>query len=184
MKEYEVKIPVKDLEEVEEVLKGRGWSVIGHFREVDHYIDLRRCVGIPAERIAFRVRERCDLASGRCAGEVTYKGEPIESDVKAREEVSVGVDDPGKLAEVFLRLGFELYRVSKVRKVMDSGGDVRIYLDEVEGLGRFIEVEMMNPPSKEEYFRRLNEVKEMLGLAGEENITLSYLELSLRRLKK
>ncbi len=184
MKEYEVKIPVDDLSKVEERLKQLGWKLIDEVFESDHYIDFRECVGIPADKIAFRIRIKKNLITGDVKGEVTYKGEVLETGVKAREELTAIVKDPEELVRMFVRLGFRIYALKKKRSVYEREGKVKVYLDDVEGLGKFVEVEVMDPASKEKFMKLLDSVKSELGLEGKPNITTPYLDMLLESVRK
>ncbi|MEM4968046.1 MAG: CYTH domain-containing protein, partial [Zestosphaera sp.] len=81
--------------------------------------------------------------------------------------------------------GFPIITIKKKRRVYSATGNkARIYLDEVEGLGNYVEVEVVNPESREEYLSILNKVKSELGLSKEENIIKSYLELRMGARKR
>ena len=60
---------------------------------------------------------------------------------------------------------------------------MRICVDTVKGLGKFIEVEIMNPPSKDYFTSSLNDILAKLSLKGKEIIVKSYLEMLLGRWK-
>ncbi|MCD6323932.1 MAG: class IV adenylate cyclase [Desulfurococcales archaeon] len=181
--EYEVKIPVDDLTPIKEKLVATGWELLEEVVEVDRYVDMRGCVNVP-EDTAFRVRKKIS-SSGAVKGEVTYKGPRLEGDVKAREEINVEVKDPDALAEAFLRLGFRVYTLKKVRQVYSKEKHpAKIYVDEVDGLGKFVEVEVMDPGSLEKFREVLNEVKEELGLQGRPEVIKPYLDMYLEEMRK
>lgn len=184
MKEYEVKIPVDDLGEVRERLEKQGWKLLSEVIEKDYYVDFRECVGVPAGKIAFRIRLKKDMLAGTVRGEVTYKGEQLEEGVKAREELTVSVSDPETLVRIFTKMGFRIYSLAKTRSVYGRGGKVKVYLDDVKGLGKFVEVEVMNPESKEDFMRELESVKAELGLENKPNITTPYLNMLLEGREK
>jgi adenylate cyclase class 2 len=82
---------------------------------------------------------------------VTYKGVKLAGPTKTREEIEIGFEPgPGRFEEMiglYLRLGFgEVARIKKRRepfRVAVDGRPVEVVLDEVEGLGRFVEVEAL-----------------------------------------
>ena len=183
--EYEVKIPVNDLESVRKSLKNLGYELARRVEEIDHYVDLSPCVGVRTDEIAFRIRFVRNLINGEVFGEVTYKGPPLEEGVKARVEISSKVKDPESLVKAYTLMGFRLYRLRKVREVYSRSEErATLYLDEVEGLGKFIEVEVMNPESKESYLKELRRVKEKLGLSEKPELVTPYLTMLLEGLEK
>lgn len=178
--EYEVKIRVSDLRSIEEKLVSSGWVLEDVLLEEDRYVDLTHCVGSPARQIALRVRIKKSLVRNTSATELTFKGALVEEGVKAREEITTTLEDPEKITRILLLSGFPIITVRKKRRIYSTvGNKVKIYLDEVEGLGNYVEVELINPESREEYLRILNKIKDELGLSREENIIKSYLELKM-----
>lgn len=161
-----------------------GWVLEDLLLEEDRYVDLTHCVGSPARQIALRVRIKKSLTRNTSTAELTFKGALIEKEVKAREEITTTLEDPEKITRMLLLSGFPIITVKKKRKIYSTTADrVKIYLDEVEGLGNYVEVEVINPESKEEYLKILNKIKEELGLSREENIVKSYLELRMEARK-
>ena len=184
-KEYEVKIKVGDFRELEEKLVSSGWVLEDIFLEEDRYVDLTHCVGSPARQIALRVRIKKSLTKNTSLTELTFKGALIEEGIKAREEITIALEEPEKITKIFLLSGFPIVTIRKKRKVYSATGNkAKIFLDEVEGLGNYIEIELVNPESREEYVRVLNEIKKELGLSNEENIIKSYLELRMEARRK
>ena len=171
---------VEDLESVERKLLSSGWRLEDVVVEEDRYVDLTHCAGSPARQIALRVRLRKSLTKNTSTSELTFKGALIEEGVKAREEITTKLEEPEKVTEILLLSGFPIITVRKKRRIYSTTeSKAKIYLDEVEGLGNYVEIEVMNPESREEYMKTLNQVKEELGLSKEENIVKSYLELKM-----
>jgi len=176
---------VSDLKSVEEKLVSSGWVLEDSLLEEDRYVDLTHCVGSPARQIALRVRIRKSFLRGESVAELTFKGALIEEGIKAREEITTPLEDPEKITKMLVLSGFPIITIKKKRRVYSATGNkARIYLDEVEGLGNYVEVEVVNPESREEYLSILNKVKSELGLSKEENIIKSYLELRMEARKK
>jgi len=183
--EYEVKIPVDDLRAIRESLKSLGYELLGEVEETDYYLDLTPCVGIRREDIAYRVRLRKDLKSGKVEGEVTYKGPQLEEGVKARVELSTPVKEPEALIKAYTLMGFRLYRLKKYREIYRRKNHVvTVYLDDVEGLGKFVEVEVINPESREAYLNELRKVKEELGLKEKPELVTPYLTMLIEGMKR
>ncbi len=104
---------------------------------------------------------------------ITYKGPKIDRTTKTREEIEFQVPD-GENAESFLeRLGFiKKIEVVKERRLYHYEG-MEICLDDVKGLGKFIEIEKQGEPDVER--PKVLELAKEMGL--KELITLSYMEM-------
>jgi len=105
---------------------------------------------------------------------LTYKGPKIGTAAKSREEVEVEVKNFEEMRSILLKLGFqEAGRVSKVRDLY-CWKDLKIYLDQVEALGNFVEIEKKGVD-------RLTIERELLSLAKDLGLNRlerrSYLEL-------
>ncbi|MEM0014186.1 MAG: class IV adenylate cyclase [Zestosphaera sp.] len=185
VREYEVKVRVEDLNAVERKLISAGWRLEDFLDEEDRYVSLTHCAGNPARQIALRLRLRKSLISNEISSELTFKGRVTEEGIKAREELTAPLVDPDTVTKILILSGFPIITVSKRRRIYSREGcNVKVYLDEVFGLGSFVEVEVINPASRSDYVSALNEVKELLDLSREENIVKSYLELSLEARRK
>lgn len=63
--------------------------------------------------------------------------------------------------------------VKKKRKLY-LYNNTRVHLDEVENLGKFLELETLLITNKKDATKRFNEIKSLLGLSGFEEIKKSY----------
>ncbi|CAD5243884.1 class IV adenylate cyclase [Thermococcus camini] len=129
---------------------------------------------------ALRIRVR--RFNGHFEAFLTYKGPKIDSNSKTRREIEVPLSDPDKHAEILARLGFrEVMTVEKVREKYYVDKGVVIALDEIDRLGKFIEIEALaeSEDAVEETVKRLKEILENLGVKHFER--RSYLELLLER---
>ena len=178
--EYEVKVPLTNAGEVRERIE----SVVGggpeeRVIEEDYYVDFSKCPGVP-RGTAFRIRKVLSPDGRLVRGKVTFKKLPpgnTPREAKVRVEIETGVTDPDALVKAFTMLGFPLIRVRKERLTYRFSKDVTLSLDRVEGLGTYLEVEVMNPPSSEYYNKRLEEVLKALGLRPGRLETRPYVEL-------
>ena len=107
---------------------------------------------------------------------ITYKGPKLAGFVKTRIEEETGIDDFGKVREILLHLEFkEVLVVNKKRDVYKLN-DITICIDYVNGLGVFIELEIMSG-NRDWAEKELLLIAEKLGLTIFEK--KSYLELLL-----
>ncbi|MEI6841043.1 MAG: class IV adenylate cyclase [Methanomicrobiales archaeon] len=174
MLEIELKVEVPDLAPVRERLLAIGAHMTEKTGEHDRYYNApHRDFAITDE--ALRVR----YSTGRTI--ITYKGaKRRDLSFKAREELNVIVDEGASFEQMLERIGFRKTAVvDKVREYY-SLGQASIALDEVAGLGSFVEIEVMRAESDVTDTRIINEIAEKIG-AGGEPILASYLELILAK---
>lgn len=159
-----------DLGRVREELLRLGASPVEAKEEVDVYFQ-HPCRDFAKTDEALRVR--------RSGGdvEVTYKGPRMRSSAKARLELTVSAD--GDVEAVLEALGFRKVAVIKKRREYYSYGSLTISLDDVEGLGQFVEIEAVasSEASLKEAEAEVSALAERLGLA--ERVDATYLELYL-----
>jgi len=159
-------------ERLEDKLKELGASKLSSEEMEDSYFrHSSRDFGKTDE--ALRLRRSGDSA------ELTYKGPRMESkEIKAREEVTLKVLDPLAAQRIIERLGFEEMMVVRKRRVSYLYDKVRIALDHVEGLGEFVELELVTE-DPERAKSLLEEVRSALALKNLERRT--YVEMLLEK---
>jgi adenylate cyclase class IV len=143
----------------------------------DHGVLAQRDTYFAVERGLLKLRE--DTAQG--TGELIFYLRPEQDGLRASRYWRVPAPDPGALVELLEAAHGVLGVVSKRRRLLVSQ-NVRIHLDEVEGLGSFVELEsVLATPGVEspDEARALRTVVGALGLAGRETIAGGYLELLL-----
>jgi len=159
-----------DLGRVREELLRLGASPVEAKEEVDIYFQ-HPCRDFAETDEALRVR--------RSGGdvEVSYKGPRMRSSAKARLELTVSAD--GDVEAVLEALGFRKVAVIRKRREYYSYGSLTISLDDVEGLGQFVEIEAVasSEVSLGEAEAEVSALAERLGLA--ERVDATYLELYL-----
>ena len=169
--EIEAKIPVLALAPVRERLQDLHAMLVAIVEERDlYYNHPARDFGSTDEALRLR------YAGGEAT--LTYKGQKkAEYSLKAREEIIVTIT-PGERMEALLsRLGFRYVRsVEKYREIYRLE-HTTVSLDEVQGLGSFVEIEVLGGTDPEETIRH---VQRALGIEGE-HIPQSYLELLLAK---
>lgn len=124
---------------------------------------------------ALRIRIKEDGAR------LTYKGPKLDSETKSRLELTVMIDDPREMQQILESLGFVLSGTVEKRRTKYRLGDVVFALDEVAGLGSFLEVEARGD---DDWAAQKRGVLSLLGRLGlDESIRSSYLELLQERSK-
>jgi adenylate cyclase class 2 len=177
MLEIELKMKVKDLPLIRERLLLSHATLLNKKHERDVYYNApHRDFGVTDEALRIRFTDDCAV--------LTYKGPKIkEYSMKAREELNSGVES-GEICESILqKLGF--FRVAEVNKLRENFRyrGATVSLDEVEGLGTYIEIEAIqsdeiyNPPEL------IEKIEKELGIEGEPTLS-SYLEMVLIKRKE
>jgi len=126
------------------------------------------------ERDLAATDEALRLRSTAFGLELTYKGPKMAGASKTRQEETVRLrDEPTAL---LAGLGFlEAAKVRKRRERWDLRG-VEVAIDQVDGLGEFVEVEVVGTDAAEAG-RRVEAALRELGLEGEQRVAASYLEM-------
>ena len=72
---------------------------------------------------------------------ITYKGAKMDDVSKTRKEVEVGIEDSAKVADIFQSLSFRPVATVRKKRTIYSLNDLVITLDQVQGVGKFVEIE-------------------------------------------
>jgi adenylate cyclase class 2 len=185
--EIEIKIPIKEV-----------------FLDEDPQIYITRAIALPYEEIrqtdiyfqspikdfqqtdeALRIRQ-IDSKEKTQLVEVTYKGPKLGNDMKIREERTISTKNYSDTLLIFDRLGFISVAEIKKKRVNWKYNNIIISLDEVIGLGNFIEAEMIASKNTNEISNSKEEIldslKEIFPKWSGKEERRSYLELLARYL--
>src|SRR5436190_13600918 len=174
-----MKFPVPDFAALEERLLQQGASLAEELDEADHYFNAPDRDFAQTDE-ALRVRR---IGAGNW---VTYKGPKRDALTKTRTEIEVGLHDGARAAQDFMQLLVALgYRpvgiVHKQRRIyhLDRHGyTIEICCDDVDRVGRFVELEIQVPEEQlEEARAELLATAQAWGLTRSER--RSYLEMLL-----
>jgi len=166
----EVEVKFLYREDVEEKIKKMAEFVIEKF-EHDLYFN-HPCRDFRKSDEAVRVRKDSEGIT------ITYKGPKVDSETKSREEIKLRVESFENAVEMLKKLGFiPVMDVKKLRRIYRYENAI-ICVDDVEGLGKFVEIEIESESidAKEDVFR----IAKILGYGREESIRESYLEMILK----
>jgi len=184
----EVEVKFKAFDGIEEKLKSAGFELVGEKLEEDVYFnspvrDFRQT----DEALRVR-REYGETENAR----LTYKGKKLDSITKTREEITVDVSDSEAMKLILQKLGFKAVATVRKRRKIYRLGDVIACVDEVDNLGKFVELEIDvedamdagRETGLEKAREKIAELAKSLGLGSlEESITSSYLEMLLEELE-
>jgi len=179
MLEIEMKFPVADFATIQEQMATWNATPQPTIEEADHYFNAPdRDFGKTDE--AFRLR---------CIGEqnrITYKGPKQGGVTKTRTEIEIaiepGTDAAAKFRQFVVHLGYRPTAVVKKRRTsfdfQRDGFNLQACCDEVETLGRFVEIEIVAEAADKERAQAV-----LLGVVRELNLPASeprsYLEMVL-----
>ena len=177
--EVELKFRLAATQQVEACL--REWGAVE--RTIVSHVD--RYFNHPARDFrvtdeAFRIRS---VGDGNC---VTYKGAVLGNVAKTRHEIEIAIADGPDAARQFFEmvnlLGFRFVReVGKTRRSFAlrwSGSEFELAIDEVPGLGGFLEIELLAEADRRDAAEAaVWELARALGLSVAE--PRSYLDLLL-----
>jgi adenylate cyclase class 2 len=106
---------------------------------------------------------------------LTYKGPKLDSRTKSRLELTVELDNPMAMEKILAELGFRPSGEVRKRRTKYTLGEVTFALDDVDGLGSFLEIEA---PAEDDWADKQERVLAILQRLGQvESIRKSYLEL-------
>lgn len=132
----------------------------------------------PARDFA-KTDEALRLRSVGNSTELTYKGPKLDLETKTRREVTATVPDPQAMEAILGALGFSLVaEVRKVRRTYHYAG-FDVALDELAGLGSFVELERRLPDGSETETARREAFAVLEAFGIRETLRTSYLEMVL-----
>lgn len=119
------------------------------------------------EALRIRVKEE--------GARLTYKGPKLDMRTKSRLELTVKLENPTVMEKILTELGFQPSGEVRKQRTKYTLGEITFALDDVEGLGSFLEIEAS---AEDDWADEQEKVLEILQLLGQEgSIRKSYLEL-------
>ncbi len=164
----EVEVKARSPPDIEAKILDLGGELIG----VENHLDLY--FNSPIHDFA-RTDEALRIRIKEVGARLTYKGPKLDSETKSRRELTVQVDDPKALESILESVGFSRAAVVKKKRTKYALGEAVLAVDDVEGLGTFIEVELSGGEDWQAQKRTALDILASLGLV--ESIRKSYLEL-------
>jgi len=172
----EVEAKARSKPDTKERIQGLGAKLVGVEHHCDAYFnspqhDFREA----DEALRIRVKDQ--------GARLTYKGQKLDLKTQSRQELTVEIDDPEAMENILTALGFVKSGLVKKVRTKYALGQAVIALDDVEGLGSFIEVEISgtifgSDEVEADFAEKRDMVMEILARLGlEEPIRESYLEL-------
>lgn len=167
----EIKARCADAERVREVLRQRGARFAGADHQVDTY---------------FHVPEgRLKLREGNIENALIFYRRPDQAGPKQSEVALYPVERGAELRAVLAAALGVLVSVDKHREIYYVG-NVKFHIDEVQGLGRFVEIEAAGDEraNREVLLRQCREYMEAFGVDEAALVAESYSDLLLKSQSK
>ena len=200
MIEVEIKLPLRRQEKTEEtgriaeVLCSMGFRKAARFRQRDTYFD-NEAGEIRGGGKALRIRETEDLMKGIVTAELNFKGPRMDQVSMTRQELETEVGQAETGRRILAALGFSPVLPEVVKERTEyRRGEITAPLDRVEGLGDFLELEILADEDRpgcrndcstvksdrEEPNAALHKLEALLGKLGyrmSDTVTRSYLSM-------
>ena len=166
----EIKARVAGLEAVRRIVEGLADSGPMELAQEDIFF------ACPRGRLKLRQFAGCAQA------ELIYYERPESSGPKESRYVVHPTADPEGLREV-LAAAFEIRGVVRKRRTVYLIGQTRVHLDQVEGLGEFVELEVVLRPGQDssDGAALAHGLREKLGISTDQLIDRAYIDLLLDR---
>lgn len=161
-------------------LPALGFAEQGTVSETDRYFNAPDR-DFPATDEALRLRTIRPLPDGAAQTRITYKGPKLDAVSSTRRELETAVADYETMHALLLALGYRpTVPVRKTRRSFTCG-EKTVCLDHVEGLGDFIELEIVLPDGtdREAAVQALFALLQTLGIPRCALTRESYLDLLL-----
>jgi len=171
MREIEIKLRIKNLEDLEKKLIAGGLEISKEISQHDTvYTDPRHgnFDNIKEGNVVVRIRRESNVSKITLKQQQTYEMDNLEY------ETTIG--DPEIMHNIFVKMGWlPEVEVKKTRKKGKLGG-YEVCLDQVEQLGSFIELEKMTDDNAnpDEVRKELFDALRPFGLSEEDEETKGY----------
>lgn len=181
MVEVEVKMKLNSKrysdEDVVSYLLKQGFEEGSFFREEDRYFDNAE-QQIRNTDSAMRIRIVTDLNAQESFAQLNFKGKRMDTVSMSRPEFETQVMDANAIEQILNHLGYAAVepKVVKIRRELVKE-DMTACLDQVEGLGTFLELEIVvdDETQKEYALEMIEQLAARLGDMIAERTNVSYL---------
>ena len=161
MKNIEIKARAADLSIVRHRLAQRGLTPAARMQQVDTYFT------VPHGRLKLREIDGAEA-------QLIHYHRPDQAEAHASDYVISPVTEPSSLKEALAR-ALGIRTVVEKQRELYLWGHTRVHLDEVAGLGPFLELEtVITDQTQEEAERECREVQATLGIGEDDLIAGSY----------
>ena len=179
MIEVEVKLPIADLDTIKRKLLKMGFKETAVIEERDTYFDNRQG-DIRANGEALRVRETKDHLTGESRAQINFKGKKLDTCTMTREELETGVENGEICRNILQVIGYAPAEPEVIKdRTMMQKESITACLDNVRGLGGFLELEILanSEEEKDVALKRIENILNSLGYQISDTVRMSYLSM-------
>lgn len=178
MIEVEVKAKIENINSCISTFLENGFVKEKYVEELDTYYT-SKFHDFKANDEALRLRESKNLISGKKEAFITYKGKKLDTVSMARKEIESAVEIADAIKEILESIGFEPVQPLEKTRVSLTKGNITVCIDDVKGLGGFVEVEMLvkDESMREEALMDIEAVLGTIGLGMKDTVRKSYLSM-------
>ena len=179
MIEVEVKLPIADLDTIKRKLLKMGFKETAVIEERDTYFDNRQG-DIRANGEALRVRETKDYLTGESRAQINFKGKKLDTCTMTREELETGVEDGEICRNILQVIGYAPAEPEVIKdRTMMQKESITACLDNVRGLGGFLELEILadSEEEKDVALKRIENILKSLEYQISDTVRMSYLSM-------
>lgn len=174
--EIEIKLPIADRDSVHAKLIRLGFQEKARIRECDMYYN-SDYHDVKKLGEALRIRKSTNLLTGITKAQINFKGKKIDKVSMSRQEYETVVEDAESMEQILKSLDFlPVAGVSKTRIYLKKE-EMTACLDQVDGLGDFLELEVIafEEASRETHLKNMEKLLTSLGLSIKDTVRTSYL---------
>ncbi|MDR1272316.1 MAG: class IV adenylate cyclase [Clostridiales Family XIII bacterium] len=180
MREVERKLRVGTAEQahIVDFCMREGFTALGETSQTDLYFTPSNR-NIYEEDMALRLRTD-RIFGGKEESTITFKGKGRDDSFHDRTEIETGVEDGNAFAGILRSLAFQEVLTVRKKRRSYTKGPATVSLDEVEGLGFFVEVEYVaedTEAGKEQAVSVINGLIEKMDMESAVNEPKNYLQL-------
>lgn len=160
-----------------------GFKETAFIEERDIYFDNQQG-DIRANGEALRVRETKDHLSGKRRAQINFKGKKLDDCTMTREELETGVEDGAVCRNILRAIGYMPAEPGVIKdRVMLQKGRLTACLDNVHGLGEFLELEILadSEDERETALGQIGNILNSLGYQISDTVRTSYLSMLQNR---
>lgn len=172
-----------ELDPIKGKLLKTGFKETAFIEERDTYFDNQQG-DIRANGEALRVRETKDHLSGKRRAQINFKGKKLDDCTMTREELETGMEDGAVCRNILRAIGYMPAEPGVIKdRVMLQKGRLTACLDNVHGLGEFLELEILadSEDERETALGQIGNILNSLGYQISDTVRTSYLSMLQNR---
>ena len=177
MIECEIKLKIDNANEIKGNLLALGFCETQILTETDTYFDTKNG-DIRLNDKALRIRESINHTTGQKFCQINFKEKKLDNKSVSRPEYESNISDANAMKKILNLLGFYPVEPKVVKnRIVLNVPPISACIDSVEGLGDFLELEIIvtNEEEKEHGLLKIESILEKLGYSLSDTTRTSYL---------